>query len=319
MKNLIKLLILAVVFGVVTPMNVFGKGSQEPEGIAQFKGGYISQEKFDTEVAKLTKAMVPADYVMSEEEKINFESQILNNLIMKQVYSAVMDELEIFADEDMLKGQFDQLVAQYGSEEALVTDIESKGFTYDEIKAEFEYQFRLQELATYASESETEVSDEEVRAFYDKNKESTFTVPPVINSARHILIQNQDVNPNIALDKIKTIREEIISGKDFAEAAIEYSEGPSGPNGGHLGSFGMGQMVPEFEVVAFAIPLGEVSEPVLTQFGYHLILVEDRTEMSIAPYEETVDYIKGRLKVDKFYQNIEDEAEIVKPDWVVEQ
>ncbi|MBN2618409.1 MAG: SurA N-terminal domain-containing protein, partial [Spirochaetales bacterium] len=82
MKKLFLLLLIAVVFGCNNSSNVIAKVGKES----------ISQEQFDIEVAKLTKAMVPEDYVMTDDEKLQFESQILNNLIMKIVYTKEMDK-----------------------------------------------------------------------------------------------------------------------------------------------------------------------------------------------------------------------------------
>lgn len=74
------------------------------------------------------------------------------------------------------------------------------------------------------------------------------------------------------------LREAIIAGKPFAEAAEEVSMCPSKANGGDLGYFGKGQMVKEFENAAFSLNIGEVSDPVQTQFGWHLIIVTDKKE-----------------------------------------
>ena len=86
--------------------------------------------------------------------------------------------------------------------------------------------------------------------------------------ASHILVDSEREALNI--------KREIESGKtSFAEAARKHSKCPSGRNGGDLGFFGRGQMVPEFERAAFTLPVGQVSMPVQTQFGYHLIVVTD--------------------------------------------
>lgn len=72
------------------------------------------------------------------------------------------------------------------------------------------------------------------------------------------------------------LKEEIAAGKEFAQAAMEVSLCPSGQNGGDLGYFGKGQMVKEFEDAAFSMEVGEVSVPIKTQFGYHLIYLTDK-------------------------------------------
>jgi peptidyl-prolyl cis-trans isomerase C len=81
--------------------------------------------------------------------------------------------------------------------------------------------------------------------------------------ASHILVEKQS--------QALRIREELAKGSDFAELARKHSQCPSGKRGGDLGFFGRGQMVKEFEQAAFSLKLGEVSQPVKTQFGYHII------------------------------------------------
>lgn len=88
-------------------------------------------------------------------------------------------------------------------------------------------------------------------------------------TARHILVKTET--------EAKTLKQEIEGGADFADLAKQHSKCPSGKEGGSLGSFRKGQMVPEFDTVVFGdLPVGKVSEPVKTQFGYHLIEVQNR-------------------------------------------
>jgi len=89
-------------------------------------------------------------------------------------------------------------------------------------------------------------------------------------SARHILVSTEEE----CLDLMKRIEE----GEDFAALAAEFSSCPSGPQGGALGTFGPGQMVPEFDAAVFGGEVGQVQGPVKTNFGYHLLEVTDRTE-----------------------------------------
>jgi len=87
--------------------------------------------------------------------------------------------------------------------------------------------------------------------------------------ARHILVPTE----KDALD----LKDQIANGSDFGDLAKQHSKCPSGASGGSLGEFGEGQMVPEFDAVVFGdLPIGEVSDPVKTQFGYHLLQVEKR-------------------------------------------
>jgi peptidyl-prolyl cis-trans isomerase C len=134
-----------------------------------------------------------------------------------------------------------------------------------------------------------DVTDAEIKAYYEvnshifKNEESV--------TARHILVDT--------LEKAQQVKEEIVSGLSFEDAARKYSSCPSKEQGGSLGSFGRGMMVPEFENAAFEIAEGVVSEPVKTQFGYHLILVEGRTKSQEKPYEEVKELIRSHMVQEK--------------------
>lgn len=88
--------------------------------------------------------------------------------------------------------------------------------------------------------------------------------------ARHILVSSEEDCANL--------KAEIEGGADFAKLAAQHSTCPSGKQGGDLGAFGPGQMVPEFDRVVFSAPIGEVQGPVQTQFGYHLIEITDRAD-----------------------------------------
>ena len=88
-------------------------------------------------------------------------------------------------------------------------------------------------------------------------------------SARHILVSSEE--------QCQTLKAEIEGGRDFADVAREHSQCPSGRQGGELGSFGPGQMVPEFDKVVFSGELNKVHGPVKTQFGYHLLEITSRS------------------------------------------
>ncbi|NMM64804.1 peptidylprolyl isomerase [Clostridium sp. P21] len=129
------------------------------------------------------------------------------------------------------------------------------------------------------------VEDKEVEDYYNANKEN-FKNPETV-SAKHILVESEE--------KAKKVAEEINNGMDFEDAAKQYSSCPSKEQGGNLGNFGRGQMVPEFEEAAFALEIGALSAPVKTQFGYHLIKVENKSQSSVKSFEEVKNTIKSKL------------------------
>ncbi len=133
--------------------------------------------------------------------------------------------------------------------------------------------------------ADVSATDEEVKAFYEENQDK-FTTPAKIR-ARHILVETED--------EAKKILEEIRGGKSFEDAAKEYSTCPSKEDGGNLGLFAKGQMVPEFEDAAFALEVGTMSDPVKTQFGWHIIKLEEKQPSSVMPLEKVAGEIKTML------------------------
>ena len=135
------------------------------------------------------------------------------------------------------------------------------------------------------------VSDEDAKKFYDENPDK-FNQGESVN-ADHILVKTEEE----ALEILAKIENGEIS---FADAAAKYSTCPSGQKGGNLGDFGRGQMVPEFETAALALEVGEMTKsPVKTQFGYHLIKLNSKSESSVIPYEEIADQLKEMLVGEK--------------------
>ncbi len=140
------------------------------------------------------------------------------------------------------------------------------------------------------------VTDDEVQAGYDAEYANFQGAPEI--SASHILVENED--------EAREIIQELEGGADFAELAQEKSIGPSGPNGGDLGFFGRGQMVPEFEAAAFELEPGEFTkEPVQTQFGYHVILNKEERTQPAPTFEAAEGQIRQDLVLAKFREVIE--------------
>jgi len=147
---------------------------------------------------------------------------------------------------------------------------------------------KKQVLIQYAVEklfSSIVVEDEEISNYYMNHRES-FVIPEKVR-ASHILVDS--------LDEANEILNQLKDGMAFEEAARKYSSCPSKENGGDLGEFTRGQMVQEFEDAAFSLAEGEISEPVKTQFGYHIIKLITKKESEISPLEDVKEQIKSYL------------------------
>lgn len=133
------------------------------------------------------------------------------------------------------------------------------------------------------------VEDSEIELFYNENPHYFSSESQI--QASHILVDSEE--------RANEILAEIQNGMAFTEAAAQYSSCPSSQQGGDLGFFARGQMVPEFEAVAFELKLEEISKPVQTQFGYHLILKAAEQEGGTQPLEQVKQQIEHQLLIQK--------------------
>ncbi len=157
------------------------------------------------------------------------------------------------------------------------------------------------------------VSREEIEAYFQSYSDEFEQLEEV--KARHILIEVEEDAPEMeqeqARERIDQILAELEMGRDFAELAREHSQCPSAAEGGDLGRFGRGQMVEAFEEAAFDLTPGEVSSPVQTRFGWHLIKVEEYVEAASPELEEVQDEIRRKIGREKAADQIGDYADDV--------
>ena len=150
------------------------------------------------------------------------------------------------------------------------------------------------------------ITDEEVRARYDKQMAAT---PPVNEvKARHILVKTKE--------EAEAIIKQLDGGADFQKLAGEHTTDPSGKtSGGDLGYFAPGQMVPEFEKAAFALNVGQYTkEPVQSQFGWHVILIEDKRAQQPPAFDTVKDEVRNMVFREKYFAMVGDLRKAAKVD-----
>jgi len=145
------------------------------------------------------------------------------------------------------------------------------------------------------------ISDSDAKEFYEKNK-SKFIQKETVH-ARHILVPDEKTAKEI-INTLKGLKGDALQVK-FIALAKEKSKGPSAPKGGDLGNFAKGQMVPAFSKAVWALEKGQITlKPVKTQFGYHVIYLEDKTIAQPVPYEKVKDQIIASLKQQEFAKKV---------------
>ncbi len=204
---------------------------------------------------------------------------------VEQMVFALMQHGQNVNNEQGRKMVLEQLI----NKKLLVLDAQKNLYEYDpEFKKSLEI-VKNDLLVNFAMKKvmdKVAVSDAEAKEHYDKNKESFVAGEAV--SASHILVDSEEK----ALEILEKINKKEIS---FEDAARAESSCPSKENGGNLGEFTHGQMVPEFDEACFSMDVGEVKGPVKTQFGYHLIKLNSKKEARPIEFDEIKDQIKDTL------------------------
>ncbi len=163
--------------------------------------------------------------------------------------------------------------------------------------------------AYFASQINNAITEEKVRAAYDQFVASL--EPKEELRARHILLAT--------LEDAQVVKAEVDAGRPFEDLAREKSIGPSGPNGGDLGYFTRGRMVKEFEDAVFALAVGQVSEPVQSQFGWHVIKLEERRQSVPPAFEQVAGELRQKMMLETFDRAIQElkrtaEIKVTDPD-----
>jgi peptidyl-prolyl cis-trans isomerase SurA len=210
---------------------------------------------------------------------------ILNDMIEAKLIIQKAKEEEYEIDEQMIKemaeNQIKQVATQFPSELEFKQELRKAGLSVPDLKDYYiemmtEEQLKSQ-IIQYNIKNKIHITEGEVEEYYKEN-EVDIPVRPEMHQVGMIVrfIEAGKDTKGKVLVEINKIRDKLNEGADFAELAKEFSDGPSGANGGNLGFFGKGMMVKPFEKAAFALMPGEISEVTETQFGYHIIKVLEK-------------------------------------------
>jgi foldase protein PrsA len=212
--------------------------------------------------------------------------QVLNSLIIKKIIKLEAKKQNIKVTKDEIQDELDKTIENFGSKEAFKNTLEYYGITEDSLKEDIELNLYVSKLL----KSEVKITEEEMKDYFEENKDDFKQEEQV--KARHILVENEET--------AKEIKQKLDNGENFEELAKKYStDTETKEKGGDLGFFSKGEMVKEFEEVAFSLKVGEISNPVKTKYGYHIIKVEDRKEAKEANYEESKEEIREKLFEEK--------------------
>ncbi|MGM0901066.1 MAG: peptidylprolyl isomerase [Bacillota bacterium] len=234
---------------------VVGLGFSKQETIASIDGEKITKDElYDVLVGQ-------------------YGATALSALIDNKIIEMEAAKEKITVSDKEIEDEYNAYVDSYGGEEALSAALKQSGISEDDLKVDIENYFKLEKLL----EPRVEITEEELKTYFDENKESFDELEQV--EASHILVEDEATATEVA--------EKLASGGDFDELAAEYStDAANAESGGELGYFAKGDMVEEFENTAFSMEVGTISDPVKTDYGYHIIKVTDKKEAKEAVFED---------------------------------
>lgn len=264
--------------------------------------------------------------VKDPKERAAVREKILRQALDTLIGEKLMEQQLRDKNMDVTEQEIDQTIDAVRQEQhldamQLEQALHEQGFTMQSYRDMLKKTLARRKLVAQQVRPKVKISDEDVKAEYARWAKSESTDPEV--HARHILVQ---VAPNASPADVEKAHQKAIElaaearkpGVDFAELAKKKSEGPSASDGGDLGFFRRGVMVPEFDKVAFHLKEGEVGDPIRTKFGWHVIKVEEKRSVGVKSFDEMKDELRDKMLMSQLEKYTEDYVQELKQGAAVE-
>jgi len=293
--------------------------SATSSAVAKVNGISITRVELDRAM-KVMLAQTGNPPTLPADQKKAAETAVLNQLVDAELLYQAGKKLEVKDIEKQVATQISSAKAKFPSPAQFEKSLQANGITENDLKEYARKELYINNLIETQIASKVIVSEADVKKFYDENPDK-FKLPESVR-ASHILIgadaKSTEADKKKAKEKAETVLKKIKGGEDFATAAKDNSTCPSSKQGGDLGFFTKGQMVPAFENVAFALKPGEISDVVETQFGYHIIKVVEKQPAKTVTYDEAKQKIQEFLKGQKIRKDISEYVQKLRKDGKVE-
>jgi peptidyl-prolyl cis-trans isomerase C len=273
-----------------------------PAIVARVNGEDVKKEEFERMIKTLESR---AGQPIPPDRRDEILRGALDQLVVYTLLSQEVKSRGIKVDDKEIDAKMQQLRGQFPTQEAFEKALKDRGMTADGLRKDARVDLSVTKLMEAEVAALPGPSDVEAKDFYGKNPDK-FKEPERAR-ASHILVRVDEKADAAAKAKAKatidTVLKKAKGGEDFGKLAQQYSQDGSAAQGGDLGEFPRGQMVPAFEQAAFALKPGEISGIVTTQFGYHVIKLIEVKPGRTVPFEEAVPQIKQFLEGQKKQQH----------------
>ncbi len=252
----------------------------------------VTSFEVEKEQANMTKASEKDPSIL--DKKAVSSQAALNSIINRKLIAMKIKELDIKVSDDEVKQAIEDVKKQNNiSQEILVDALKNQGISFEEYRSQIREQLERLRLVSMEVRSKIQITDKDIRDYYNTNPEK-FEKEEIYHARLITLNVPADASESEKKrlrDSISSIYAEAKSGKNFEELARKYSQDPSAKDGGDLGAFKKGDMLPEFDNVLAKIKPGEISEPFATQSGLHIVKLESRSHGELQPFDK----VKGDI------------------------
>ncbi len=256
--------------------------------------GLVKQE-FDWYMADSVKAMQQRGGEVSEEATAEVRQQVLQRMIDQQLIYEQGIRLEITATAEEIEAAWQRRLSGYPDEKAFAAKLAAAGMNIDYYRELIAQEIVLNKTVELQMK-DVQIAEAEIKQLYEANKARFEKAPEEVKAAHILLMVNEGADEGAVLSRVKEIRKKALAGQDFGELAASYSEEPgAAERRGELGYFTRGQMVKPFEDAVFVMKVGEISAPVKTRFGYHLIKLLDRLPAGRRSFEQAKEMLSRAI------------------------
>lgn len=231
---------------------------------------------------------------VTAEKRAAFRPKALEDLIKKELYLQEAKKIGLEVKKEDLKAELKKYRDKFSSEKDFRRELKNAGFTLEQFEQFLENKLLLKVFTEEEISKKSGVSEEYLKDFYARNKES-YVLPDAFR-VRHILIRVAPTADNQERAKLKKDAEDVLAkakgGEDFGELAYKYSMDDYRVKGGDLGLLHKGRMLPEIESVALDMAVGQISDIIETIYGYHIVKLDEKVPGKQLSFEESRDKIK---------------------------
>ncbi len=274
--------------------------AKRPGVVAVVNGSEIAMGDFTRELARVERLVLNTGKPLTCRQITRLRTEVVEGMVRQELLYQESKKSVKVSDAE-IEGQLKKLKEQYASEADFTNALSVLKISPAALRTQVERSLSVAKLVETRFAAKAEVTDKEIRAYYDRNRDS-FRQPEQVR-ASHILIkadlQGDQGKKAAARKRIGEILEKVRQGQDFASLARTYSEDATGPKDGDLGYIRQGQVMKPFEEALFSLKVGEVSGVVETRLGYHLIKAVDRKPEMTVPFENLKDQLRTLLKQEK--------------------